>query len=183
MAQGLKLTIELVPGPSWWGNLRGILPKSVWDKLRKKTYSEYGHRCGICGSEERLNCHEIWEYNDQNHVQKLAGFIALCNLCHHVKHIGLAGILANEGKLDYEFVVEHFMRVNGCSRGTFEEHKSSAFAQWRQRCQSQWKVDLGEFENLTAGGGAGGGVRGGGGGDAGAASGCRSGSSDPDAGS
>lgn len=149
MAKELKLTIELVPATSWYNNLRGVLPKSVWDKIRKRTYTEYGHKCGICGAEGRLNCHEIWEYDDQNHVQKLAGFIALCDLCHHVKHMGLAAILASEGKLDYERVVEHFMKVNGCDRKAFEEHRTKAFDQWRERSQYEWNVNLGEYEGLV----------------------------------
>jgi len=114
----LKLTIELVPSTSWYDNLRKYTSKEDWDKIRKRTYAEYGNRCGICEAEGRLNCHEIWEYDDKKHIQRLVGFIALCDMCHHVKHIGLAGILASEGKLDYEKVVEHFMKVNNCDRDT-----------------------------------------------------------------
>ena len=149
MAKELKLTTELVPLTSWFNNLREVLPGSVWDELRKRTYAEYGHRCGICGAEGRLNCHEIWEYDDKNHVQRLVGFIALCDLCHHVKHIGLAGIMSREGKLDYETVVEHFMKVNGCDRKTFEKYMNKVFNQWEERSKSKWSVDLGEYEDLV----------------------------------
>jgi len=152
----LKLTIELVPSTSWYDNLRKMIPRAKWDKLRKGVYAEYRHRCGICGADSsRLNCHEIWEYDDHNHEQRLLGFIAICDLCHHVKHIGLAGILASQGKLDYEKVVEHFMKVNGCDRRTFEEHKKKAFAQWRERSRYEWKVDLGDYEDLVANKGGG----------------------------
>ena len=144
----LQLKIELVPSTSWYDNLRKVLPKSEWDKIRKAAYVNYGHRCGICGTEGRLNCHEIWEYDDKKHIQKLKGFIALCDMCHHVKHIGLAGILASEGKLDYEKVIEHFMKVNNCDRRTFEEHKKRAFDEWRKRSQHEWHVDLGEYEDV-----------------------------------
>lgn len=145
----LKLTIELVPATSWYDNLRKVIPQPEWDKLRKRVYAEYGNRCGVCGAEGRLNCHEIWKYDDHNHEQKLLGFIALCDLCHHVKHIGLAGILAFEGKLDYEKVVEHFMKVNGCDRKTFERHRDKAFGQWEKRSQHNWKVDLGKYRDLV----------------------------------
>ena len=144
----LKLTIELVPQTSWYDNMRKVIPKTQWDKLRKRVYAEYSHKCGICGATEgRLNCHEIWEYDDTNHEQKLKGFIALCDLCHHVKHIGLAGILSQEGKLDLEKVVEHFMKVNGCDSRTLEEHRQKAFEQWRERSRHSWRVDLGEYES------------------------------------
>ena len=144
----LQLKIELVPSTSWYDNLRKVLPKSEWDKIRKAAYVNYGHWCGICGTEGRLNCHEIWEYDDKKHIQKLKGFIALCDMCHHVKHIGLTGILASEGKLDYEKVIEHFMKVNNCDRRTFEEHKKRAFDEWRKRSQHEWHVDLGEYEDV-----------------------------------
>ena len=149
MAKALRLTVELVPKTSWFDNLRSVLPRSVWDKRRKRTYAEYGYRCGICGAEGRLNCHEIWEYDDENHIQRLSGFVSLCDLCHHVKHIGLAGILASEGKLDYESVVNHYMKVNGCDRKTFERHVDQAFAQWEDRSKHEWSVDLGEYQDMV----------------------------------
>ena len=95
MRHKFKLTIELVPATSWYANLRKLIPKADWDKLRRQVYARYGHRCGVCGaSNTRLNCHEIWKYEQRKRIQRLLGFIALCDLCHHVKHIGLAGILA-----------------------------------------------------------------------------------------
>ena len=147
--KGLKLTIELVPSTSWFNNLRKLIPGALWDKLRKQTYAQYGYRCGIFSAEGRLDCHEICEYDDKKHIQKLTGFIALCDLCHHVKHFGLANILASEGKLNLEEVVENFMKVNKCVRSAFERHVGEAFAKWRERSQYDWKVDLGEFGGLV----------------------------------
>lgn len=147
MATGLKLTIELVPASSWYVNLRKVLPKKEWDKIRKSVYAEYGHKCGICNAEGRLECHELWEYDDNSHVQTLRGFIALCPMCHRVKHLGLTGIQAAEGIIDYEEVVQHFLKVNECSRDTFEQHRKQAFEQWRQRSQYQWELNLGAYQN------------------------------------
>ena len=90
----LRLEIELVPGASWHSNLRRILPRRVWDKIRKEAYKAAGHKCEICGAEGRLECHEWWEYDDRRRVQRLAGFMALCPLCHAVKHMGRSGNLA-----------------------------------------------------------------------------------------
>ncbi len=144
----LKLRIELVPSTSWYENLRKHMTEKSWDTIRKKVYADYGHKCAICGAEGRLNCHEIWEYDDRKHIQELAGFIALCDLCHHVKHIGLAGILASKGELDYEKIVEHFCRVNNCDKHTFERHREMAFDQWQKRSQHKWRVDLGEYKEV-----------------------------------
>ncbi len=144
----LKLTIELVPQTSWYDNLRKALPLTVWKKMREKTYAKYGHKCGICGAEGRLSCHELWEYDDKKHIQKLNGFIALCDMCHFVKHLGLVGILSSEGKLDADKIIKHFMKVNNCDKKTFEEHKKKAFDEWRKRSQYKWRVDFGKYKNV-----------------------------------
>jgi 5-methylcytosine-specific restriction endonuclease McrA len=141
----MKLEIELVPATTWEANLRKVLSQSEWDKIRKKAYADYGYKCGICGVSERLSCHEIWNYDDINHIQTLKGFIALCDMCHHVKHIGRAGILAREGKLNYSKVVEHFMNVNNCDLATFKKHREEAFKQWAERSTYEWKVDIGKY--------------------------------------
>ena len=147
-AKELKLKIGLVPSASWYDNLRKHMDRKDWDQTRHKVYAEYGSRCGICGAEGRLNCHEIWEYDDKKHVQRLIGFIALCDMCHHVKHIGLAGILAEREELDYEKVVEHFMKVNNCGRNTFVKYRREAFTQWEERSSHKWQVDLGEYKSV-----------------------------------
>lgn len=145
----LKLTIELVSSTSWYENMRKVMSQSDWDVLRKKTYAEYGHKCGICGATGRLNCHEIWEYDDKKQVQTLKGFIALCNLCHHAKHIGFAQILADRGELDMHDVVNHFLEVNECDYPDYINHERSAWTKWEKRSEHDWQVDLGEYAGLV----------------------------------
>ena len=141
----LLLAIELVPEPCWYSNLRDVLPWSIWDKLRREVYAASRQRCGICGAGGQLHCHEVWRYDDTAHIQRLEGFRALCTLCHHVKHIGMAGRLASQGKLDYEAVVAHFLAVNGCSRAVFQRNYEESFAEWRERSRYEWTTDLGDF--------------------------------------
>jgi hypothetical protein len=141
----MKLTIELVPSTAWYSNMRKVLSQAQWDTVRKQCYADYHHQCGVCGAHSRLNCHEIWEYDDTNHIQRLTGYIALCDLCHHCKHLGLAGILAREGKLDMQTVIDHYCQVNGCTQVDFEKDSAAAFAQWRERSRCQWTTDLGEY--------------------------------------
>jgi hypothetical protein len=124
----LELTIELVPSTVWYSSLYRLLPREVWDRIRNEIIENNGRKCQICGETEgKMNLHEIWEYNDAEHVQKLEGFVLLCAMCHHIKHIGLAGILANEGKLDYDEVIEHFCKVNKCTKNDFEKQEKKAF--------------------------------------------------------
>jgi len=146
MKKNFKLDVELVPRTSWYDNLRSVIPRSLWDKLRKETYAKYGNRCGVCGVAGKLNCHEIWGYDDIKHVQRLTGFIALCDMCHHIKHIGLAGILAEEGKLDINAVIDHFIKVN---EETYDIYIDEVFNEWEERSNHKWSVELGEYQNLV----------------------------------
>jgi len=144
----LKLEIDLIPKTAWCSNLRTKIPQGEWNKLKKQCYADAGNRCAICGAEGRLNCHEIWGYDDDKYIQKLNGFIALCNDCHLIKHIGRARVLASEGLLDMDELIKHFMNVNGVDRGTFDEHLKESLEVWRKRSQHKWKTDLGEWASL-----------------------------------
>lgn len=95
----MKLEVELVPSTVWFSSLHDLLPRKVWDNIRNEIIQKNGRKCQICGEVEGgMNLHEIWKYDDAKHIQTLEGFILLCNMCHHVKHIGLAGILAKTRK-------------------------------------------------------------------------------------
>lgn len=146
----MKLSAELVPSTVWYSSLYRLLPKEVWDKIRSEIIEQKGRKCQICNETEgKMNLHEIWKYDDKNHIQKLEGFILLCEMCHHVKHIGLAGILANKGKLDYDEVMKHFCRVNGCSEKDFKNHVDEAFKVWRERSGHDWKQDFGKYQEFV----------------------------------
>ena len=149
MINNLKLTTELVPETSWFKSLREVVSRSVWDKLRKQTYAEYGYKCGVCGAEGRLNSHEIWEYDDLDHIQRLTGLIALCDLCHHVKHLGRANQLVEEGKLDRQEVVNHFLKVNNCDEEVYAVYTDKVFDQWEERSEHEWTVDFGQYEQFV----------------------------------
>jgi hypothetical protein len=139
----LRLTIELVPASCWYSNLRNALPREAWDEIRGRVYAACEYRCVVCGAGGKLHCHEVWSYDDTARVQRLEGFRALCENCHHIKHLGYAGILASQGKLDYERLVAHFLRVNRCDHATFRRHRSEAFAEWEERSRHEWTTDLG----------------------------------------
>jgi cyclopropane fatty-acyl-phospholipid synthase-like methyltransferase len=148
MLNKLKLTIEMVPATSWYNNLRSLMPKEAWDKLRHKVYKDFGYRCGICKSKGRLHCHEIWKFDDKNGIQELKGFIALCTSCHWIKHIGLAGIKADGGELDYDKLVEHFMKVNKCDKSAFTKHREEAVKTFEERSNRSWKLKIGKLEDF-----------------------------------
>ncbi len=138
------LQIELVPRSTWYDNARSRFPQCMWRELRCRFLKP---QCQICGygralSSARLFLHEVWRYDDANHVQKLVGFMSLCMLCHSIKHLGLAGIMAQRGDLDYGQLIKHYCSVNGCTEGDFFEDRKVAFEAWRQRSQFEWTLDL-----------------------------------------
>lgn len=119
MPDNFKLSIDLVPRPLWGLSLNKLLKRSEWDKIRKVVYAEHGQQCAICGAAGRLYCHEVWR--DDNHMQTLTDFTALCGSCNGVTHFGLSRNLARQGRLDIRAVVRHVLEVNGCTLDEFRE--------------------------------------------------------------
>ena len=139
----MKLNIELVPSSTWYDNVRSQVTATQWKKLRELVLAEHGNQCSVCGNAKRLAAHEVWAYSESTATQTLTGMVALCPMCHHIKHIGLAQLLASQGKLNYASVVNHYCSINKCSRKDFEQHVDEAFRQWSARNEKTWKVDTG----------------------------------------
>jgi hypothetical protein len=144
----LKLEIELVPKPLWGKSLANMLPKAQWEKLRAQRIQEKGARCEICGQAGHVELHEIWEYDDERHVQRLAGLQLLCVLCHSVKHFGRAQAEATKGKLELKPVIAHFCKVNNCGFQDLKAHWRSVYKQWNERSTHQWTQDLSLLERF-----------------------------------
>ena len=148
----LKLTIELVPSTAWNLSLYNLLPRNEWCNLKDKVFAQEGRACYICGKTEKaLSLHEFWTYDASTHIQKLAEFHHLCNLCHKIKHIGFwchtadgRAKLQQEGLTRNE-LIGHFCTVNGCTKDEFQQHERDAFAIWEKRSQYRWKQDFGEY--------------------------------------
>jgi hypothetical protein len=146
----MKLTLDLVPATTWYDNLRSRLPKREWDRLRRATYAAAQHQCEVCGGKGRrhpVECHEIWDYDDETSVQRLTGFIALCPACHEVKHFGRATHIGR-GHL----ALAHLMRVNQWSLDQAQGHISSAFREWERRSSVAWTLDLSWLDRPAADG-------------------------------
>lgn len=141
-----KLTVELVPKTVWFKNLRSELSQEEWDKLRKTTYKAAGYKCEVCGGKGPkwpVDAHEIWEYDDENKIQKLLGLTALCPSCHSCKHIGLAQVKGN-----YERARKHLAKVNGWSEEDAEHYIQAQFEIWAWRSEFDWKLDLSWLEKV-----------------------------------
>jgi len=145
----LKLQIDMVPVSSWGQSLRNSIPRGRWDKLRKEVHQKNELKCEICGSSEKLNCHEHWVFDEVTRIQRLAGLGTACNMCHHVAHLGRSKQLAASGYLDMQAVVNHFLRVNACDLKTFARHEKEASAIFAQRSKIEWQVDFGMYADLV----------------------------------
>jgi hypothetical protein len=88
-----------------------------------------------------VECHEVWAYDDVDHVQSLVRVIAICPRCHLVKHIGHAQI---EGKLDE--AVAHMRKVNGWTSDQAKTHIREAFNKWQERSKYPWTLILDVLE-------------------------------------
>lgn len=127
------LLIDLIPSTAWGSNLRKRYPEQ-WDFFRKNCYRSAGHRCEICKTPGRMECHEVWSYKKPP-TQKLERLICLCHLCHSAQHYGLSEVRGMAAEVD-----SHILAINGWSKKQLDEHIRSAFSLWNERNKIQWKT-------------------------------------------
>lgn len=152
-----KLVIELVPSTVWFSSIYQIYKNSnqqnKWRKIKEENFEKEGRRCWICRKEgTRLEAHEFWEYNDEDHIQKLISIHHLCGMCHKIKHIGFwcytedgRRQLARAG-LTREDLINHFCKVNNCPMEEYEKHEGEAFEIWKKRSKYEWRQDFGKYD-------------------------------------
>jgi len=142
----LKLTIELVPSTAWFDNVRSNIDSFAWNKLKKNIAHKAKYRCAICGGHGDkwpVECHEIWQYDDQKYLQKLIGLIALCPACHAVKHLGHTNII---GKADE--AINHLATINQWSHDEAVNYVNEQFQIWEERSKHNWELDLSWLKNV-----------------------------------
>lgn len=140
----MKLTIELVPTTAWFKNVRSEVTPKQWDILRRACYSQANYRCEICngrGKKWPVECHEIWQYHDDTHVQMLLGLIALCPACHEVKHIGRAQATGHGTR-----ALKHLQKVNGWTKLKAEAYIQDCYKVWNERSEFEWILDISWLE-------------------------------------
>ena len=93
-----------------------------------------------------MHAHEVWGYDDTNHIQKLKDIIPLCYLCHSVKHIGFATLKGDA--ITHEKTIKHFMEVNNCDRITFQRHVKEEADKFNERSKFEWQLDLEKLKDF-----------------------------------
>jgi 5-methylcytosine-specific restriction endonuclease McrA len=135
-----RLTVELVPKTCHCSNLRSELPRADWDRLRRLCYHQAGYRCEVCGGRgdrHPLECHEVWEYDDDRMVQALAGVVALCPACHEVKHLLRATKAGRQ-----EQALAHLAVVNRWTPVQTRRYFGGEGVTWARRSRVEWTLNL-----------------------------------------
>jgi len=141
----IRLSVELVPRTCWFSNVRSHIAKNEWDKLRKTSYEKANYICEICGGHgdyHIVECHEIWEYDDDRYIQILKGLISLCPSCHETKHIGLASVHGRGA-----IARNHLSKINNWTNEQTEQYLRLIKKIWCERSKHEWKINLGWLEN------------------------------------
>lgn len=142
-----KLTIELVPQTCWFSNVRSNITNAEWTRLKKITAHNAGYKCEVCGGKGDkwpVECHEIWDYNDNHLTQTLIGLIALCPSCHSAKHMGFTGLCGRDVEITC-----HLALVNGWSYHHAREYVEKQFEIWRERSKYHWLLDISWLSHLN----------------------------------
>lgn len=143
-----KLLVELVPTTCHYSNVRSTVTTAEWDKIRTLSYAAANHKCEICnntgknqGYRHNVECHEIWDYDEVNHIQTLVGLISLCPICHQVKHIGRAIAMGKESACHQQLIT-----VNNWTQEQVVEHIIESFKQHKERSKHKWQLDISLLE-------------------------------------
>jgi 5-methylcytosine-specific restriction endonuclease McrA len=135
-----RLAIELVPATCWCVNVRSAITGAEWDLIRRRVYRRASYRCEVCGGrgpEHPVECHEVWDYDDTQLLQRLEGMIALCPACHWVKHFGSSQIRGHDQE-----AFAQLMAVNDWTPAQAEQHVAEVFELWQWRSDRMWDLDL-----------------------------------------
>lgn len=131
----------MVPQALWGRNLRALLAKDDWDRIRKDAYARSGLRCRVCGGRGPkwpVEADEGWQYDDTARVQTLKGVISLCPDCHGVRHWGKTTTDGRQNK-----ALAWMAELNGWTRAEAQRCADDAMDQWQDRSRFQdWKCDI-----------------------------------------
>lgn len=161
----LYLRMEIVPQTCWYFNLRKLFTVTKWGEVRNIAYAEYFYTCPFCKEKfwdtsyneftdeiknptgGGLHAHEIWVYDDDNHVQSLEGIVALCPTCHNIKHMFRTLKMVEEGNehIHYDDIVKQFCEVNSISPDEYEKILEFEMTLFYERSKHEWVCDIGSY--------------------------------------
>ena len=144
-----KLEVELIPVKSWGKNVEAVVSQQIWLDLRWKFKATRFSRdlaepirdyliCEICNEKNTdLHLDEIWNYDNEKQIQKLAGLSAICENCYNAIHFGRA-IKLGLG----ETAKEQLIKVNNWTEKQLVSHLEDATKLWQTRNEFNYELDL-----------------------------------------
>jgi hypothetical protein len=147
----LKLVMEIVPSQLHYKNPRTLMGDIKWRELKNSIFAKEGRKCWICSSPIQLELHEFFDYDERKKIQKLKAFHHLCKKCHIIKHPGF-WFMTPKGRseliklnLSKGDIINHFCKVNGCSKEGYEKHEKESWDIFHKRNKIKWKQDFSEY--------------------------------------
>lgn len=113
--------------------------------IKKSVYKKYDHKCVVCGgigSQHPVEAHEIWKFDDINHIQILTDIVAVCPACHTCIHFGLAQ-LSHQGDVAFK----RLMKINEITKKAAEKYIADSFMKWADRSCYSWTLDVSHLKN------------------------------------
>lgn len=142
MSSETKLKPELVPKPLWRHSAYHLLGRgSDWKRIRLDALKSCGCTCEICGLESAsgrgLNCHEVWDYDDDTRTATLVKLRIQCSACDTATHMGLS--IKNGFK---DAAIRQLCKVNDMTSKEALGLYKAEHAVWRERSLKQWRVTV-----------------------------------------
>jgi hypothetical protein len=144
----------LIPSPlqgrSVYNELRRTQRRKQWEALRRSVLEAAANACTHCGAvyESRMVCHEVWAYDDSEHIATLTAFEIVCRDCDSVLHFGKT-LLIGGRKGDEEMAkladqaIAQLMKVNGISEREAHKLVDDAFGKWMDRSKHKtWAIRI-----------------------------------------
>lgn len=140
--------VDLIPETSWCSSLANMLATRSWRLVRDVVIDRAGG-CEDCGHREKLECHEIWSYDEDSGVQKLEGLRSVCSECHETYHLGYASVRDR-----YDVAFRRLVTINRILKHEEAEFEEEIFSKFLRRSELEWSLDLsllaGQKLNLKA---------------------------------
>lgn len=152
-----KLAISLVPPALWGINLKKILSRGDWDRIRFAAFAEEpACACGAVPSGPDRHGHEEWRYRRRGATATalLLGVRTACRKCHLAKHPGFVAVMTARGVFPRSLQGElerHYCAVNGCTPADHAKDLAAAEARLVDlMAVRKWRVDFGPCRRLVA---------------------------------
>lgn len=135
-----KLLPVLIPRPLWGINAHGLLAWESWQQIRQNTFSRDMHCCVICSHKGRLECHEVFEYDDAAGIAILVRLESRCGDCHDCNHLGRLKVKEPE---KFKDALRRIARINGMRPPEVIQLVKDAFQLHKTRTRP-WQVKVAE---------------------------------------